>query len=31
MISQTYSIDKAPQAFADLEAGSNARGVILFD
>ena len=31
MISQTYSIDEAPQAFADLEAGSNARGVILFD
>lgn len=31
MITNTYSIDQAPQAFADLEAGVNARGVILYD
>jgi S-(hydroxymethyl)glutathione dehydrogenase/alcohol dehydrogenase len=31
MITNTYSIDQAPQAFADLEAGINARGVILYD
>ena len=31
MVSQTYTIDEAPQAFADLESGKNARGVILFD
>jgi S-(hydroxymethyl)glutathione dehydrogenase/alcohol dehydrogenase len=31
MVSKTYTIDEAPQAFADLEAGGNARGVILFD
>ena len=30
MITNTYSIDQAPQAFADLEAGLNARGVILY-
>ena len=30
MITRTYRIDEAPQAFADLEAGSNARGVIVF-
>lgn len=30
MITRTYSIDEAPQAFADLEAGANARGVIVF-
>ena len=30
MITNTYSIDQAPQAFADLEAGVNARGVILY-
>ena len=31
MITNTYSIDQAPQAFADLESGRNARGVILYD
>ena len=31
MITTTYSIDEAPQAFADLEAGVNARGVIIYD
>jgi S-(hydroxymethyl)glutathione dehydrogenase/alcohol dehydrogenase len=31
MVTTTYSIDQAPQAFADLEAGRNARGVIVFD
>jgi S-(hydroxymethyl)glutathione dehydrogenase / alcohol dehydrogenase len=31
MITNTYSIDEAPQAFADLTAGGNARGVIVFD
>jgi S-(hydroxymethyl)glutathione dehydrogenase / alcohol dehydrogenase len=31
MVSRTYTIDEAPQAFADLEAGGNARGVILYD
>jgi len=31
MITKTYTIDEAPQAFADLQAGDNARGVILFD
>ena len=31
MVSKTYSIDEAPQAFRDLEAGLNARGVIVFD
>jgi S-(hydroxymethyl)glutathione dehydrogenase/alcohol dehydrogenase len=30
MITTTYSIDQAPQAFADLRAGINARGVILY-
>jgi S-(hydroxymethyl)glutathione dehydrogenase/alcohol dehydrogenase len=30
LITRTYGIDEAPQAFADLEAGRNARGVILF-
>jgi S-(hydroxymethyl)glutathione dehydrogenase/alcohol dehydrogenase len=30
LITRTYSIDEAPQAFADLEAGRNARGVIVF-
>jgi S-(hydroxymethyl)glutathione dehydrogenase/alcohol dehydrogenase len=30
MITNTYSIDQAPQAFADLQAGINARGVILY-
>lgn len=30
LITKTYSIDEAAQAFADLEAGRNARGMILF-
>jgi S-(hydroxymethyl)glutathione dehydrogenase/alcohol dehydrogenase len=30
MITKTYSIDEAPQAFDDLEKGKNARGVILY-
>ena len=30
LITHRYSIDEAPQAFADLEAGKNARGVIVF-
>jgi S-(hydroxymethyl)glutathione dehydrogenase/alcohol dehydrogenase len=31
MITKTYTIDEAAQAFADLESGKNARGVIVFD
>lgn len=31
MVSRTYRIDEAPRAFADLEAGRNARGVIVYD
>jgi NDMA-dependent alcohol dehydrogenase len=31
LITKTYSIADAPQAFADLAEGRNARGVILFD
>jgi NDMA-dependent alcohol dehydrogenase len=30
LITRRYRIDEAPQAFADLEAGRNARGVIVF-
>ena len=30
LITQRYPIEQAPQAFADLEAGRNARGVIVF-
>jgi NDMA-dependent alcohol dehydrogenase len=30
LITRRYSIDEAPQAFADLEAAKNARGVIVF-
>jgi NDMA-dependent alcohol dehydrogenase len=30
LVTATYSIDDAPRAFADLEAGANARGVIVF-
>jgi Zn-dependent alcohol dehydrogenase len=30
LITRRYSIDDAPQAFADLESGKNARGVIVF-
>lgn len=31
LITRRYGIDEAPQAFADLEAGRNARGVIVFE
>ena len=31
LITRTYSIDEAPQAFADLTRGREGRGVILFD
>ena len=31
LITRTYRIDEAPQAFDDLAAGRNARGVIVFD
>jgi S-(hydroxymethyl)glutathione dehydrogenase/alcohol dehydrogenase len=31
MVTNTYSIDEAPQAIEDLEKGLNARGVIVFD
>ena len=31
LITKTYSVKDAPQAFADLAEGRNARGVILFD
>ncbi|HAC35502.1 MAG TPA: alcohol dehydrogenase [Gammaproteobacteria bacterium] len=31
MVTRTYTLDEAPQAFADLEAGINARGVIVYD
>jgi S-(hydroxymethyl)glutathione dehydrogenase/alcohol dehydrogenase len=30
MVTNTYSIDDATQAFADMEKGRNARGVIVF-
>ena len=30
LITRRYTIDEAPQAFADLESGKNARGVIVF-
>jgi S-(hydroxymethyl)glutathione dehydrogenase/alcohol dehydrogenase len=30
LITRRYRVDEAPQAFADLAAGRNARGVILF-
>jgi S-(hydroxymethyl)glutathione dehydrogenase/alcohol dehydrogenase len=30
LITHRYQIDEAPQAFADLESGKNARGVIVF-
>jgi S-(hydroxymethyl)glutathione dehydrogenase/alcohol dehydrogenase len=30
LITKRYRIDEAPQAFADLESGRNARGVIVF-
>ena len=31
LITRTYRIDDAPQAFEDLKAGRNARGMIVFD
>ncbi|MCG8590475.1 MAG: Zn-dependent alcohol dehydrogenase [Proteobacteria bacterium] len=31
LVTATYSIDQAPQAFEDLQSGTNARGVIVFD
>jgi S-(hydroxymethyl)glutathione dehydrogenase/alcohol dehydrogenase len=31
MVTATYTIDEAPQAFEDMEAGKNARGVIVYD
>lgn len=31
MISKTYSIDDVKEAFADMVAGSNARGILVFD
>ena len=30
LITRTYSIDEAPEAFVDLESGKNARGVIVY-
>ena len=30
LITRTYPIDAAPEAFADLVAGRNARGIIVF-
>jgi S-(hydroxymethyl)glutathione dehydrogenase/alcohol dehydrogenase len=30
LITRRYAVDEAPQAFADLESGKNARGVIVF-
>ena len=30
LITRRYKIDEAPEAFADLESGKNARGVIVF-
>ena len=30
LVTRTYTIDEAPQAFADLEKGVNARGVIVY-
>ena len=30
LVTRTYTIDEAPEAFADLEKGVNARGVIVY-
>lgn len=30
MVTKTYSIDEAPQAFDDMQAGLNARGIIVY-
>jgi S-(hydroxymethyl)glutathione dehydrogenase/alcohol dehydrogenase len=31
LVTRTYTIDEAPEAFADMESGKNARGVIVYD
>ena len=31
LVTRTYTIDEAPEAFADTENGKNARGVIVYD
>jgi len=31
LVTRTYTIEEAPQAFEDMKAGKNARGVIVFD
>ena len=31
LVTRTYKIDEAPEAFADMESGKNARGVIVYD
>ena len=31
LITQTYRLEQINQAFADMEAGKNARGMLLFD
>ena len=31
LVTRTYSMEQADQAFADMLAGRNAKGVILFD
>jgi Zn-dependent alcohol dehydrogenase len=31
LTTRTYTIDEAPQAFADMQAGRNARGMIVFE
>ena len=30
LITRRYKVDEAPQAFADLQSGRNARGVVVF-
>ena len=30
LITKRYSVEEAPQAFADMQSGKNARGVIVF-
>ncbi len=31
LVTQTYTLDQVNEAFAEMEAGRNIRGVILFD
>ena len=31
LVTQTYTLDRVNEAFADMEAGRNIRGLILFD